>query len=157
MRDDRLGGHEQLAEVLAYLQRNNLAAAALGEKAEAVRLWERVVVLARQIEWRDPETRQFASVSAQYGLKLFRVVEAGWRVLLVGVKPAHENELESALWAYDEAWADYQLLALQPGCPTLYTGSYFNLPGQPEVCGLESSIRLYKQKLEHTNAMTART
>jgi len=27
-----------------------------------------------------------------------------------------------------------------PQCPTLYTGKYFNLPGQPEVDGWKKSI-----------------
>ncbi len=149
MRDDRLGGHQQLAEVFAYLQKGNLVDAALAEKAEAVRLWERIVYLARQIEWRDADTQLFATVSAEYGLKLFRVVAAGWHVMLAGLAvernpSAAENELESALAAYDAAWSDYESLAARPGCPTLYSGNYFNLPGQPEVSGLTASIEHFR-------------
>lgn len=140
MRDDRLGGHEQLAEVLDFLRRKNLLDEALAEKAEAVRLWERVALLARQIEWRNQATQQFATVSAEYGLKLFRVVAAGWRVMLAG-----KNSAETALADYDAAWADYQSLASQPGCPTLYVGKYFNLPGQPEVSGLAASVEHFRK------------
>ena len=147
MRDDRLGGHEQLAEVLKYLYQNNLFAEALQEKREAVRLWERIAFLARQIEWRDRVTQQFAVISAEYGLKLFSAVAAGWRVLFAGRKPEDENELEPALAAFDAAWADYQAFTEQPGCPTPYTGNYFNLPGQPEVAGLSASILHYRQRL----------
>ena len=147
MRDDRLGGHEQLAEVLDFLGQKNLFAAALAEKAEAVRLWERIAFLAQQIEWRDHATQQFATVSAQYGLKLFRAVAAGWRVLFAGKVSGNEAELESALAAFDAAWADYESLAAQPGCPTLYTGKYFNLPGQPEVSGLSASVQLFRRRL----------
>ena len=147
MRDDRLGGHEQLADVLNFLHQNNLGAEALREKYNAVRLWERIAFLARQIEWDDRVTQQFAVISAEYGLKLFSVVAAGWRVMLAGQKPTDQNELESALAAYDLAWADYQSLAAQPGCPTLYIGNYFNLPGQPEVAGLSASVLHYRRQL----------
>ena len=144
MRDDRLGGHQQLAEVLNFLREKNLGGDALAEMAEAVQLWERVALLARQIEWHDHETRQFANVSAEYGLKLFRVVAAGWRVMVAG-KIWDQNALESALADYDAAWADYQSLALQPGCPTLYVGKYFNLPNQPEVSGMAASIEHFRK------------
>jgi hypothetical protein len=140
MRDDRLGGHQQLAEVFEYLNKNNLVAEALTEKAEAVRLWERVAFLARQIEWCDRETQQFANISAEYGLKLFRVVAAGWRVMLVRKDAANASAVETALADYDKALVEYESLALTPGCPTLYCGKYFNLPGQPEVPGLAASV-----------------
>ncbi len=152
MRDDRLGGCDQLAEVFDHLDKTNLCDEALTEKSEAVRLWERVAFLARQIEWRDHETAQFANLSAQYGLKLFRAIAAGWRVMMAGRVAAKksaldETELESALAAYDAAWADYQSLAALPGCPTLYSGRYFNLPGQPEVSGLAQSVAYFRQMI----------
>jgi hypothetical protein len=147
MRDDRLGGHHQLAEVFDYLQKNNLVAEALAEKAEAVRLWERVALLACQIEWRDRETAQFVKVSAEYGCKLFRVVATGWRAMLTHKNSADGQDLESALADYGNAWADYQSLALIPGCPTLYHGKYFNLPGQPDVPGLAASIADLRRRI----------
>ena len=140
MRDDRLGGNQQLAEVFDYLQKNRRVDDALAEKTEAVRHWERVVLLARQIEWHNADTKQFANVSAEYGLKLFRVVATGWRVMLTGKNTANDTELEAALAAYDQAWTNYESLAALPGCPTLYSGNYFNLPGQPEVSGLAVSV-----------------
>jgi hypothetical protein len=147
MRDDRLGGHQQLAEVLDFLHQKNLAAEALAEKAEAVRLWERIAFLARRIEWRDRDTQHFVNLSAEYGLKLFRAVAAGWRVMLAGKNFADEAALESALADFEKAWADYESLAGLPGCPTLYTGKYFNLPGQPEVSGLAETIAHFRQRL----------
>lgn len=147
MRDDRLGGRQQLAEVLDFLCRNNLAAEALQEKKEAVRLWERIAFLAQQIEWRDDVTRQFAVVSALYGLKLFRVVEAGWRVMIASQSAADDHDLEMWLSAYDAAWADYQSLATLPQCPSLYVPKYFNLPGQPEISGLAESVAHCRQML----------
>lgn len=152
MRDDRLGGHEQLAFIFEYLLEHDLVAAALKEKAEAVRLWERVSFLARQIEWRDGETQRFVNVSARYGAKLFRVVETGWRVMLLGraceVDAGRSaEELQTALTAYDSAWEEYRALGLLPGCPSLYTDKYFNLPGLPDVSGLGQSVAYFRQMI----------
>ncbi len=152
MRDDRLGGREQLAEVLDYLYENNLGSEALAEKAEAVRLWQEIRRLAGKIQWPDQSTGEFAIVSAEYGLRLFRVVEAGWRVLIAGhaaERSGHvaESSLDRALVAYEAAWDDYRALASLPQCPTLYTGKYFNLPGQPPVDGLHQSVAAYRRPL----------
>jgi len=152
MRDDRLGGHKQLAEVLNFLQQHALSAAAVSEKNEAVRLWERVAFCARQIFWHDHATQQFVNLSAQYGVRLFRVVAAGWRVMVAGHAieqqiATQEGELESALAAYDAAWSDYEALAALPGCPTLYSGNYFNLPGEPVVSGLAASVDYYRKRV----------
>jgi hypothetical protein len=141
-----------LAQVLDYLQKEELGQEALQEKQEAVRLWERIAYLARQIEWRDHETARFVNLSAQYGLKLFRVVAAGWRVLLVGRSHeektlTNDNELELAISDYDAVWSDYESLAALPGCPSLYSGKYFSLPGQPEVSGLTASVAHYRRLL----------
>jgi hypothetical protein len=152
MRDDRLGGHEQLAKVLDYLGGNNAYAEAMTEKAQAVRLWQQIKLLAEQIHWPEQKTGEFVKISAEYGLRLFRVVEQGWRVLIAGhraetAEPLDDAELEQALTGYERAWAEYGALAGSPQCPTLYTGKYFNLPGQPEVAGLAQSVAKYKHLL----------
>ena len=164
MRDDRLGGSSQLADVLNYLGENFLYADALAEKAEAVRLWKEIKLLAEKISWPEKRTGEFVKISAEYGLRLFRVVEAGWRVLVAGHRSEaagqlDETGLESSLAAYDAAWADYRALASSPQCPTLYTGKYFNLPGQPEVDGWKKSIadcrRLLTAPVFHANLRQA--
>jgi len=157
MRDDRLGGHLQLAEVLDYLGTvYGGYTAALAEKAEAVQLWERITALARQIHWPDRATGEFVHISAEYGLRLFRVAEQGWRTLIAGRRleqhqnaeaPRLQQELEQALAGYDRAWANYQALAGQPQCPSLYEPRYFSLPGQPPVSGLQDSVEHYRQLL----------
>ena len=145
MRDDRLGGRDQLAEVLEYLDKNNLVAEALAEKTEAVQLWEKISALARDTRWPAGPTGEFAKISAEYGLRLFRVVEAGWRALIAGHRAettgaADNAQLERALADYAEAWKHYRALSALPQCPTLYAGRYFDLPGQPEVDGLDQSV-----------------
>jgi len=164
MRDDRLGGSGQLADVLDYLGENFLYADALAEKAEAVRRWEEIKLLAEKISWPEKRTGEFVKISAEYGLRLFRVVEAGWRVLVAGHRSEaagqlDEAGLESSLAVYDAAWADYRALASSPQCPTLYTGKYFNLPGQPEVDGWKKSIadcrRLLTAPVSHADLRQA--
>jgi len=138
MRDDRLGGRQQLAEVLDFLHQKNLVAEAFAEKAEAVRLWEKIGALARDIRWPAGATGEFAKISAEYGLRLFRIVDCGWRILTA--KPADAPALEKDLADYDAAWADYRALASSPLCPSLYEGRYFGLPGQPAAPGLDASV-----------------
>ncbi|MEI8290958.1 MAG: hypothetical protein WCH99_15950 [Verrucomicrobiota bacterium] len=152
MRDDRLGGREQLAEVLNYLGDHDLYGEALAEKSEAVRLWQKINLLANQIHWPDHTNGEFAKVSAQYGLRLFRVVEQGWRVLIAQHRAETSGqldgvEIDQALAAYDEAWSDYRALASVPQCPSLYAGKYFNLPGTSLVEGLEHSVEHCRKHL----------
>jgi hypothetical protein len=145
MRDDRLGGRDQLAEVLGYLNKNNLVTAALAEKAEAVRLWKNISALAREIQWPPGETGEFVRISAEYGVRLFRVVECGWRLL--AARPADGRALENWLADYDHAWKNYRQLADSPWCSSLYEGRYFALPGLPAEPGLDASVAQIRQSL----------
>jgi hypothetical protein len=145
MRDDRLGGRDQLAEVLAYLQQNQLVDGALAEKAEAVRLWEKISGLAQEIHWPAGGTGEFARVSAEYGVRLFRIVESGWRLLTA--RPGDVPTLEKWLADYDQAWAEYRQLANSPWCSSLYEGRYFGLPGKPAEPGLDASVAQIRQSL----------
>jgi hypothetical protein len=152
MRDDRLGGRHQLAAVLDYLNKNNLGPAALAEKNEAVQLWEKINALAGEIHWPASATGEFAKISAAYGLRLFRIVEQGWRVLLAGHRAEttgrlDEAELEAALAGYDSAWTEYRALAASPLCPSLYEGRYFGLPGKNAEPGLDASVAHFRKLL----------
>jgi hypothetical protein len=144
MRDDRLGGMEQLRWVIETLARSGGLDAALEEKAEAVRIWEQIVRIAGTIHWPSEEDGEFVRISSEYGLRLFRIVHQGWRVMIEGFRGEDASELADALRCYDEAWADYRKLSASPLCPSLYGGSYFNLPGSPAVKGLDDSVALYK-------------
>lgn len=144
MRDDRLGGMEQLGWVMETLARSGCLDEALEEKAEAVRIWEQIVRIAGTIHWPSEEDGEFVRISSEYGLRLFRIVHQGWRVMIEGFRGKDALELEDALRCYDEAWADYRKLSASPLCPSLYGGSYFNLPGSPAVKGLDDSVALYK-------------
>jgi len=148
MRDDRLGGFQQLEIVLQYLHAHGLAAAALHEKKEALLLWQEIEALAAQIHWVDEQTGAFARVSAAYGCRLFAIIYHGWRMLAAGYAaengaPLDPGEFADALEQLTRSWARYRELAASPLCPTLYEGRYFALPGQPDAHGLDESARRY--------------
>lgn len=150
MRDDRLGGRDQLALVLAHLADTGQLDAALAEKAEAVGIWEEISRLSQEIHWPDPATGDFVKCSSEYGLRLFRIVEAGWRVLAAGTTGERSDTFDSAKIAsaaadYDAAWAAYRELAKLPQCPSLYEGRYFSLPGADPVPGLDESVAAYSE------------
>ena len=149
MRDDRLGGREQLAMILEYLNKNQLAGEALREKAEAVQLWDEIAVLAREINWPDARRREHVTVSAEYGRLLFNIVHQGWRVLLAGHRgdasgQYDRGEIGDAIARYDAYWRDYRALASSPLCASLYEGRYFNMPGGPAAAGLDESVNRYR-------------
>lgn len=152
MRDDRLGGHRQLAEVLDFLEENDLSAAALAEKAEAVRLWEQIVILTGQIQWPDHAIGQFVKISAEYGHRLFTIVEQGWQILMAGhrartIRHIDEKEIEAAIARYEQAWKEYRALGRLPQCPSLYEGRYFGLPGTSPETGMNDSVEQIKKSI----------
>jgi len=148
MRDDRLGGRLQLAVVMGFLQERSLLDEALREKAAAVTIWEEIVSLAEEILWPDPARGEFVRISAGYGLRLFQIVHAGWRVLAAGVEGDKcgyydRAEILAAADTYRAAWSSYRELATAPNCPSLYEGRYFGLPGEEAEPGLDDSVEHY--------------
>jgi hypothetical protein len=140
MRDDRLGGADQLQIVLDTLAAHGQLDEALAEKANAVALWENIRALAGQIEWPAGGSGDFVKLSAEYGLLLFSIVHQGWRALIED-RRSNRNAQADAVALYDELWARYRSLGELPGCPSLYRGEYFSLPGAPAVSGLDESVR----------------
>jgi hypothetical protein len=144
MRDDRLGGSEQLVMVLETLARHGRLDDALEEKDEAVKIWEKILEIANAIHWPPGDDGEYVRVSSSYGLRLFRIVHHGWRVLIEGFRSDDPAALAEAIRCYDEAWMDYRNLSSFPQCPSLYRGEYFSLPGMPSTRGLDDSVARYK-------------
>lgn len=142
MRDDRLGGVQQLKMVLEYVAAHKLTAEVLTEKAEAVDCWTEILKLAQEIKIDRP----FLRISAEYGLRLFNVVAAGWAVMLAGQNNETE-QLPELIDGYDQAWKSYQDLSRQCGCPSLYQDCYFALPGKEPEPGLGASIAVYRKSM----------
>jgi hypothetical protein len=122
---------------------------ALEEKAEAVRIWEEIVELADSINWPPGRDGAYVKLSSIYGLMLFRVVHAGWKVMIEGLRQESFGiedpaVLTDAISYYDSAWEAYRKLSASPQCPSLYHGEYFSLPGSPATAGLDASVDLYR-------------
>ena len=147
MRDDRLGGCDQLGIVLETLASHGRLEEALEEKAEAVRIWEKIVETAASIDWPPGADGEFVRISSTYGLRLFRIVHQGWRVMIEGLRADDPAALSQAVFDYEEAWADYRELSASPHCPSLYRGEYFSLPGTPAAMGLDDSVARYKPSI----------
>jgi hypothetical protein len=143
MRDDRLGGVDQLATVIETLNTNGRLDEALLEKAEAVEIWSEIVALAHAINWPAGSNGDFVKVSVEYGLRLFEIIRQGWRVLIAGHR-ADTAEIEDAIACYDTSWNDYRALKSDPLCPSFYQGNYFSLPGSPLVSGLDESVNRFR-------------
>lgn len=153
MRDDRLGGFGQLAEVLDYLHEHNLLKQALSEKQEAVRLWEQVAALARSIRWPSGPRWECVKTSAEYGRLLFGIIHQGWRIMAAGLAGDRSGrydtaELSDAIARYDLLWRDYRTLGKSPYAASPYKGEYFSLPGSPPVEGLDETVNRYRCKVQ---------
>ena len=152
MRDDRLGGREQLRPVLLWLWEKKQFDAALREKSEAVTLWERIVQLALEIEWADADTAEFVQVSAMYGYALFSIVLEGWRVMAAGTAGEQTGvwdkpTITDAALRYQQNWENFRMLARSPHCPSLYRGCYLFRAGEAPVAGLDESVEYFSRKI----------
>ena len=153
MRDDRLGGRHQLADVLDYLGSRNLFPEALAEKKDAVKIWAGIIALADGIHWAEESVGEFVKISARYGYWLFRIVEQGWRVMAAGWAGDRDGCYDagvifSAAASYADCWREYRDLAKSPYCPSLYEGYYFGLPGTTPETGLDESVAYYRERVE---------
>jgi len=141
MRDENLGGMDQLKCVLDTLAERGELDVALAEKADAVRTWQQAVEFADAVDLPDAE---HIRASTRYGLHLYRIVEAGWRALAAG--HYRTGDLAAAIGDYDEAWTDYRrLLKSSDHAATGYRGQYGSHPGQPPAPGLDDSIAALRQ------------
>ncbi len=145
MRDDGLGGLEQLNEVFAYLYERNLLESSLVEKKEGSWLWHEVKTLFNAICIPDKELSLAIEASINYAVLLFDVVYCAWKAMCIGYIAEHggdydANELRRAINEYEIAWREYNELAKNPYCATLYSDKYLASDG------LGSTIAYLKRK-----------
>ena len=98
----------------------------LQEKDDAFAMWKEIDQLAREIRFADAATKEYAAVSARYGLDLYRIYRAGFH--LAALPPdADKAKLREWIAEYDDAWSDYKMLkAEHPSCATLYVDKGFS-------------------------------
>lgn len=143
MRDDRLGGERQLGPIRDYLKAHNRQSEALKEKQEALELWKEMTKLAGQIRCPDKRTEEYIRVSCEYGYRLFRVVYAVWKALLV-----RPEKILEAVREYDEALLQYQELSGKPQCASLYKGEYLYREGEKREPGAQDMIEALRNGVD---------
>lgn len=146
IRDDKLGGLNQLEEVFAALYQDGTLRETLVEKRQAVRIWEEIEELYHSIKFPDKELGEYIGVSVNYGAALFRIIYHGWAVMVEGYCGDHTGvydieTLKIQLAAYDAAWEAYRRVGQQKDCATLFHGNYLNEPG------LDESVNRYRDKI----------
>ena len=126
----------------------------LADRREAVRIWEEIVRLAGTVKCRDKATADYILTSSIYGLRLFRMVEAGWDAMATGMKGdllghCDVARLRAAIDRYDRAKADYLNLPNErPDCATLFTDGYVRIGGKTlttDAPGLGESVDRYRK------------
>ena len=97
----------------------------LREKDDAVLMWEEIASLAQKIRFADAATQEYAEVSSQYGLELYRIYQAGFHLAALE-KGGNKDEIGKWIAQYDKAWANYRTLKKDhPSCATLYLDKGF--------------------------------
>ena len=163
MRDDRLGGLQQLAgagenDVFGGLYARGMLDAAVAEKANGTAAAEAMAADAAallELELSDGGgavafVREVVA-AARYGVVLARIVEHGWRVMALGYAGDRGGgrdvtAMRAAIDAYDAAWAAAAALrAASPYAASPYHDSYRPDASHPEgVPGLGASVDRYR-------------
>ncbi|HEY3761195.1 MAG TPA: hypothetical protein VGN23_05560 [Verrucomicrobiae bacterium] len=125
---------------LSFFITNNLVADALAEKTESVNMWQKIESLAQQIDFPNPQTKEFVVTSSAYGRIKYSIFEQAWIILLygnMGDKSGHYdiNKISTAIAEYDRLWKEWRALqATHQSCATLYKDVAFqNEPGIGEA------------------------
>lgn len=149
LRDDRLGGMNQLHRLFGYLYTNSLTSVALQEKSEAVALWNQMSNLFSQITFSNAQLQAELHTSIEYGRRLFTIIDEGWKIMAKGYEydktgSCDTTALGNAITAYDNAWISYRALTNLPGAASLFLGEYLSLPGEPASDGLDETVDRYR-------------
>ena len=107
----------------------------LDQKDEAVAIWRQIVELAKRIHFADARTADYAVVSCEYGLHLYRTTAAGFHL-------AAGEDRQHWLAEYDAAWRDYRALpATSNQCATLYRPDAMTFLGNPSFQTFTDALR----------------
>jgi hypothetical protein len=130
-RDDTLAAPD-----LSDFIKKGLVEKALGEKHDAVEMWQRMEELAEQINFPDASMKDFVVTSCTYGRIKYSIIEQAWTILLyghIGDSNGSYNrpKLEAAIAQYDRLWDQWKKLKeTHASCGTLPSDLAFgNKPG----------------------------
>ena len=144
MRDDRLGGLDQLGKIFRQLEDAGMLDEAVNEKYGAARIFATLPEMAARVTAADPDITDTLRTSAEYGARLFTLIAAGWDILVrrwriregipaPGVTPQQLRDFQAKRDAY-RAVADL------PQSATRYELSYWHWPNEPDVPGMGADV-----------------
>ncbi|MBQ3096731.1 MAG: VOC family protein [Kiritimatiellae bacterium] len=132
----------------------------LADRRESVGMWEEILELAKTVRCRDKADESYLLTSSLYGLRLFRMIEAGWDVMATGLRGdmfGHVYDtarLKAAIDRYDSAKAEYMNLPRERSdAATLFTDEYVRIKVREAfhevtpVPGLGESVDRYRKLL----------
>ena len=157
MRDDRLGGMDQLEPVFRYLYEHGKTADALDEKWASVRLWKNALRAFETVVIPDQSLRKEIETSFLYAASLFEIIAFGWEILAIDFAATcgasiDRKQLRSFHEDYLAAWATYRDLEKSaPECASLFRGDFWNWPGKPALPGLDASVSNAMRHLKRTH------
>ena len=145
MRDDRLGGLNQVQDLFAELHAGNCLAESIQEKQRGAMLFKQAEELAAQVHTNDPALDEVIRTTAAYGSRLFAIVSNGWelmtRVWLRKQNLEAKEISEAEIAEYQNLWKNYRALPSEhPICASLYDDVYWNWPGTERSPGMTDSI-----------------
>lgn len=145
VRDDTLGGTQELNTCMSYLYNKSLFDTAMVEKAESVALWEDMTNLFEQIAFTNTTLQGELRTTVIYGERLFKAIRHAWRAFRQTYTRMRSgamdtNEMVSALADFDTAWTNYLLVTNLPACPSLFRDVYLNSPPSGYRAGLRGTI-----------------
>lgn len=145
MRDDRLGGLDQLDGIFRELEAAGCLDATLSEKQRAARLFAALPELAGRVRCSDPSDTAALRASCAYGARLFALIAHGWGLLIARWRQRTScpgrGVSAADLLRYEELLEAYQRLPQEhPSAASLYEMSYWHWPGEPDVPGFGASI-----------------
>ena len=120
-RDQFLGGLGHLEGYIKKRIADGNMESVLADRRESVKMWEEIVCLAGRVNCRDRRDSDYILTSSIYGLRLYRMIEAGWDVMATGLGGRDAARLAEGVRRYDRAKAEYAALPKErPDCATLY-------------------------------------
>lgn len=130
MRDDKLGGFNQLGKIFETLYKDGTLKDALCEKGKACKLWQEIKSIYKSIDFNGFKDSKYIETSINYGIYLSEIVFSGWKVMVYGFIGDKENKYDTkvisdAIAEYDSAWNKFKALGECTDCATLYTDRYY--------------------------------
>eukprot|EP00667_Euglena_gracilis_P003552 EG_transcript_3561 len=140
LRDDTLGGLEQMQHVWAWLSRHRRLEEALAEKRRAMELWRSLEAQARNVTFRDAVLQRHFQTGATYGVLLHTAISAALHVMAeCASEPPNTTAVHAghAVLEYVQAKSRLQALSIAEPClATLPSYTY----GASRDPGMDASV-----------------